>query len=136
MLMNTGIKAGITGAVAGVGSMVFHGESVGMSIPIGSQLNLPAPVLVGAAAGLGSVAADAAHYWILPHIPGNQKYANLESAALGFATAGVGTMVTLNYLGGAGEKSMDAFLLGGASAVAGDYITEKIYPASGSSFGL
>lgn len=134
--MNTGIKAGITAAVAGVGSMVLHGESINVSVPIGGMGSLPAPFLVGAAAGLGSAASDAAHYWVLPHIPGNQKFQNIEAAALGFTTAGIATMATVNYFGGAGEKSMDAFLLGGGAAVAGDYITEKIYPASGSSFGL
>lgn len=134
-LFGMAFKAGVTGALAGVGSMVWKGETLNHVIPIGG-MNISAPVAVGAAAAAGSVTADLAHTYVFPHIPGNDKFGRIESAALGISSSGLGCMGVMNYFGGSGESSMDSFILGAASYVGGDYISEKVYPTFGSSVNL
>lgn len=54
---------------------------------------------VGAGIGaVSTVAVDAAHEWILPHISKDSKFQNLEALALGVGVAGLASGVTLTIL--------------------------------------
>lgn len=129
------MKAGITGAIAGAGSMVFHGEGFNNGVHLWGT-TVPAPVAIGAAAATGSVGADLAHTYILPHIPGHEKFLRIESAAVGIGASGLATMGTMQLMHASGEKAMDAFILGAGSYVAGDYISEKFFPSTGTALNL
>ena len=118
-------RAGLSGAVGLAASNLFYGESFGNSLPL-LGLSLPAPVLVGGCAAGASLITDAAHRYVLPHIPGNEKYANIESAALGIAASGLSTALLLRYAAGGNEESFgQAFLLGAGSLRGGDLCGEQ-----------
>lgn len=135
MAKDAAIKGAITGAIAAGGSMAIFGESLNNSQQV-LGFNLPVPIAVGAGAAVGSVAADVAHQYILPHIPGNKKFATLESAGLGIVVSGGATMWAIDSMGGVSERGTDAFLLGAGSYVLGDWAADKIYPMMGSAVNL
>lgn len=108
-------KSLLTGAVNGLTSFILFGNQdvsiMGMSIP---------SYIASGLGGVGSsVAADVAHNYLMPHIPVNQKYDALESAALGIGISGA-----TNYLllAPAGVDPMLGFALGAGTYVASDFI--------------
>ncbi len=122
--MDKARKAVITGAIAGTASALVFGQSGGSTI-LGFEL--PTNVAVGVANGASSMAADYAHDYILPAIPGQAKWANLESAALGLGVSGAGTAWILNSENIGSESTMNAFLLGAGSYAAGDWVDSKVF---------
>ena len=110
------MKGAMTGAVAAAASYLLMGENRSMEIA-GRSVPVLVPVFAGGMAG--SVLADTAHRWILPMIPGNEKYAKAESAALGIISSGAGTAFALSLLGSA--NFVPTFALGAASYVASDF---------------
>jgi hypothetical protein len=123
-------KATITGAVAGLASAVIFGETGTYQV---AGVNLPTPVAIGLANGASSVVADLAHEYVLPQIPMNAKYANLEAMALGLGVSGGSTAFLLN---GSllDSSSMNAFLLGAGSYAAGDYLDQKFFNNGSTAF--
>lgn len=122
MYMDKIKKAAVTGVITAVAAQAFfpqveRGQIFGMEV---------SPMLaVGIAGAASSVAADVAHEYVLPMIPGNAKYSNIESAALGVGVSGASTAYLLVGGPGGNDAFMPAFAVGAASYVAGDYITEK-----------
>lgn len=117
-------KAAITGAIAGVASY-FLLDNGDISV-MGRMMPSAVPVAAGVAAG--SVAGDLAHIYVLPHIPQNQKYVALESAAVSVAAAGAGS-----YLGASMFERADPFImvaLGAGAYVTGDYIQHEMLKPS------
>lgn len=121
-------KAVITGAIAGTAASLVFGQTGTSNL---AGFNLPTGLAIGMANGASSLAADFAHEYVLPAIPGNQKYASIESAALGLGVAGAGTAYILNMENVGSETTMNAFLLGAASYAAGDWIDAKMYGGQG-----
>lgn len=120
--MDTGRRAAVTAAVGGVASMLM-GEN-GSTALFG--VVMPAPVAIGTAVGLSSVAASLGHDYILPHIPLDQKYNNIESAALGIGLSGGSSAYLMSGL--TFDSNMrNSFLLGAGSYVAGEYIDKKLF---------
>lgn len=116
-------KAVVTGVVsAGIASMMGSG---GYTDALGVEL--PVPVAIGASNAVASVAADLSLEYVLPHIPGNDKYSYLESAALGLGVAGAGTAYILNREQLGSYTTMNAALLGAAAYAGGDYIDSKFF---------
>lgn len=107
-----GVKASLSGLTMGIGSVLLFGESVNRSV---LGMSVPSYIPIAVAGGMGSLAGDLAHDYVLPHIPQPKKLANLESAGLNFATSGgvfVGSLMALtgiqsNYI-------PKAFAFGGA----------------------
>jgi hypothetical protein len=75
---------------------------------------------MGIGAAAGSLSADLAHKYLIPHIPANQKYEKAEFAAISVVASGLGTYLVSNLIGGA--KISLAIALGAGSYISGDYI--------------
>ena len=110
------MKGAMTGAVAAAASYLLLGENRSMPIA-GRDVPVLIPVFAGGMAG--SVLADTAHRWVLPMIPGNEKYAKAESAALGILSSGAGTAIALSFVGTPNIPA--TFALGAGSYVASDF---------------
>ena len=124
-------KAAITGAVAAGAASFLFGEA-GQTRFLG--MAMPTVAAIGLANAGASVAADLSHDYILPHIPQPQQFANIESAALGIGVSG-GTTAYLLSSGRIGsETTMNAFLLGAGSYVAGDYIDHTVFRGGSNAF--
>ena len=108
-------KSLLTGAVNGITSFILFGNQ-DVSV---MGMNMPSYIVSGLGGVGSSVAADLAHNYIMPHIPVNQKYDAIESAALGIGISG-----GVNYLLMAplGSSMADSFLLGAGTYVAADYV--------------
>jgi hypothetical protein len=120
------IKALMTAAIGAVGSIVLMGEG-DTKVPI-FGIDIPAPILIGAATGLSSFGADLAHDYVLPHIPKNEKLVNMEAAALSIGAGAIGTTGILYYGTGMPLSNwMNSSLLGGGSVVLGDYAHSKLH---------
>src|SRR5271154_3100310 len=128
-LLNKSTKAGLAGGIAAAASY-FMGEAQGSISLLG--VNVPIPVAIFGAVGASSIAADLGHDWVLPHIPGNATWTNVESAALGLGLSGGTTSLILNRE--LGQPTVNFFVLGAGSYVAADYILNKWKGAS-SDFG-
>lgn len=116
-------KGAMAGAISGSAAYFLFSET-GSSDVFGIQL--PNPVVIGGANMAASVAADVAHEYVLPHIPGNQKFAAAESAALGLGISGFGTAWLLNREGINPGTFFNGFALGAGSYAAADWIDGKM----------
>lgn len=125
------VKGAIAGGIAGVASAVLFNESGNTNL---FGLNMPIPVAIGLTNGSASVGADLAHEYIFPYIPGNQKYAQLESAALGLGVAGVGTAWLLGREGLSPSTFMNGAVLGAGSYAAADWIDSRFLGGSSDTF--
>ena len=65
----------------------------------GRQMSLAS--LSGIASAGGSVCADAAHAWILPHLPYHEKYGSTEGIAVAAGTGGLSHLAILSAMSGA-----------------------------------
>jgi hypothetical protein len=109
-------KSVATGAIAALASMLlFENES----IPV-TGIKLPGSVAIGLGAAAGSLSADLAHKYIMPHIPANKKYEKAEFAAISVAASGLGTFAVSNLIGSA--LMAPTFAIGAGSYISGDYI--------------
>lgn len=120
-------KAALSGGVAYVAGMVF-GED-GQTQIFGQNVSMPT-ALAGSTA-LGSVAADVAHDYVLPYIPGNDKFNNAESAVLGLGISGGTAAWLLNEGNVINQPAFNTFLLGAGSYAAGEWIDKKFFYGQG-----
>ena len=109
------IKGALTSAIAGTGAYLL-GEI--------SQINLlgmktPSAVAIRISAGVGSIAADTVHQYVLPLIPANEKYQNIEAAALSIGSSLLATAFVSSLLGN--SAILPTALLGGGAYAASDY---------------
>lgn len=74
----------------------------------------------------GSLSAEAVHQWVLPNIPGNEKYSHLESTLLNVVTSGGVSTFLLGANGGRSDMYMNAFLLGAGSNLLADAISPNV----------
>jgi hypothetical protein len=74
-LLTKGVATGAIAAVAGM--LLFEDKSLYVA-----GVQVPGAIAMGLGAAAGSVSADLAHKYIMPHIPANQKYEKAEFAAL------------------------------------------------------
>jgi len=118
----SGYKMLVAGAVGTLGAYVLGERS---TYPL-YGMQMPSSTIVGGAAAVGTGVADLAHTYILPHIPGNEKFATLESAGLGLGVSGGGTMLGLK-MAGAQNGLMMGGLIGAGSFVAADYTASKMF---------
>lgn len=117
-------RAAVTGGVGLLGSLVM-GDQFSRSVNVG-PLALPAPVAVGAAVAASSVAADISRNYVLPWIPGNEKFATMEGTALGLGVAGVSSALLMGSTGSA-QPFLYRAAVGAGSYAAGDYIHSKLF---------
>jgi len=120
-------KAAISGGVAWVAGKMF-GED-GQTQVFGMNLSMPT-ALAGTTA-IGSVAADVAHDYVLPYIPGNDKFNNVESAVLGLGVSGGSAAWLLNEGEVINQPAFNTFLLGAGSYAAGEWIDNKFFRQGG-----
>lgn len=107
------IKGAVAGTISATASAVVFGERGNTNV---FGVNMPIPAAIGITNAAASVGADLAHEYIFPHIPGNEKYAAAESAALGLAVSGFGTAYLLNR-----ENLQVGTFMNGAALGAGSY---------------
>jgi hypothetical protein len=112
-LLTKGIATGVIAALAGM--LLFENESIYIA-----GIKLPGSVAMGLGATAGSLSANLAHKYIMPHIPANQKYEKAEFAAIFNAASGLGTFAVSNLIGSA--PMAPAFALGTGSYISGNYI--------------
>lgn len=122
-------KGAITGAISSAAAALVFGEA-GSTRLFG--MSMPTVAAIGVSNGIASVGADLAHSYVLPMIPGNAKFANVESAALGIGISGGATAFLLNRENVGSERGLNAFLLGAGSYIAGDYVDDKFFQHNGS----
>lgn len=63
---------------------------------IGSGMNFA--TAIGTSAAVGSVAAQVAHDYILPHIPQDKRFVSVETAALNAAASGAGALAAIYFM--------------------------------------
>jgi hypothetical protein len=112
-LLTKGVATGVIAALAGM--LLFENKSLYVA-----GVQVPGSVAMGLRAATGSVSADLAHKYIMPHIPANQKYEKAEFAAISVVASGLGTFAASNLIGSA--PMVPAFALGAGSYLSGDYI--------------
>lgn len=120
-------KAAITGGVAYMAG-TFFGEQ-GQTQLGGFTISLP--TALAATTAVGSVAADVSHDYILPYIPGNDRFANPESAILGLGVAGGASAYLLNEGNVLNGPGLNTFMLGAGSYAAGEWIDGKFFRQGG-----
>ena len=120
-------KAVMSGAVAAAGGYLLFGES-GNDIAV-AGMNIPASVVIAGSVASASVVSDAAHEYILPMIPQDKKFENVESVALSVATSGLASAGTLRLAGVPSSNMISSFALGSGSYLASDYAYHRVlYP--------
>ena len=119
------IKAGVEAGVAGAGSLLL-GQYGNIEF---FKMSLPGFMVSAGTAALSLIAADAGHVYILPHIPINNKFLNVEAmaldgglGALSFALMSFAGIDGLNY-----ENVGKLALFGGASVLGGKYIFNEFF---------
>lgn len=120
-------KAAITGGIAYTAGYVF-GED-GRTSLLGMDVSMPM-ALAGSTA-IGSMAADLSHDYVLPMIPGNDKWVNPESALLGLGVSGGTSAVLLNGGDVFNGSSLNTFMLGAGSYAAGEWVDRKFFSMGG-----
>lgn len=116
---HSAMQGAVVGATAAVASMLLFGEL--RNIEMFGQ-SIPAFVPIALGTGLGSIATDLTHDYLLAHIPGNQKFQMLESSALALGISGLTTYLVLSNIGGGEVRMLPTIALGAGSYVAGSYI--------------
>jgi hypothetical protein len=104
---------------------MIMGDKFSSSVKMG-PLSVPAPLAVGAAVAASSVAADVSRNYILPHIPGNEKFATIEGTALGLGVAGAASAYLMGA-SGSPQPILFRAAVGAGSYAAGDYIHGKVF---------
>lgn len=115
-------KAALTAAVGGVAGMLLVPGDARVSL-LGMQL--PQYFGLGIGAGIGSVAGDLAHNYVLPHIPQNQKWIGVETAAVSVGAAAAGAYFGMSMFGEV--PIMTPLLIGGGSYVGADYLFHNVW---------
>ena len=123
-------KAGLTAVIGSLGSVLMGEKDTSVNL---FNVNVPAPVAIGIVVGGASIGSELAHDYILPHIPKNERFVNLESSALAVGTAGGLTTAILTYAGAPRENWAKSFMLGGGSVVLGQYANNSLYGLHGES---
>jgi len=119
------IKAGLSAGIAGVGSYLFLGEANGQTNLPFISYSVPTSLAIGTAVGGASLVSNMAHDYVLPHInkSAKSKLTNVESALLQIGTAGAATSIILVYGSNMPPSNLStSFLVGSASAIAGEYV--------------
>lgn len=118
------LKAAISGVIAGVGSVIFLGETEG-SVPfpvLGFQV--PPYIAIGGAVAAADLVSELAHQYVFPLINKSEKLTKIESALLQIGLAGGVTAGLLVY-GSSAPRDLTsigyAFGVGSISVIAGDY---------------
>lgn len=124
-------KGAITGAVAAAAGYFLFGET-GDTNFLGTAVPVPLALFGGMAAS--SILADTAHDYVLPHIPGNEKFSNIEAAALGIGVSGAASAYILNGTLGT-SSAMNSAILGAGSYAAGEYFDSKFFGGTSGSLG-
>jgi len=132
LIKNIALKALVTGVYGTVGSIAM-GESMSSTASL-FGMYVPGPIAIGATTSVGSITADIAHYYVLPWIPGQEKFSTIEGAAVGIAASGFGTMYAQSTY--TGTFSKQGFLLGAAAYLAGDYTANYLFPSIGSAVNI
>jgi len=118
-----GTKAVLAGVASAVVGTVYFGNG---SVPV-MGWNMPVYVPLAGSAAVGSVLSDVSHDYILNHIPKNEKYINIESAALGVAVSGAGSLASLALTLPLAQGSyLPAFAIGAGSYVGADYLMHNV----------
>jgi hypothetical protein len=112
-LLTKGVTTGMIAALAGM--LLFENDSISVA-----GIKLPESVAISLGAAAGSLSADLAHKYIMPHIPTNQKYEKAEFAAISVSASGLGTFTVSNLIGSA--LMAPTFALSARSYILGDYI--------------
>lgn len=111
------IKPALAGSIGALAAYVLLGES-GNIIVFGQQV--PAVLAIGGTVAAANYLGELGHQYLLPMIPGNQKYAKIESALLSPALSGV-AVYGIFMVAGINGDWFPAFALGAGSTVAADY---------------
>lgn len=118
-LENTLVPSLLAGAI-GAGVTYFMYPSAGVKIPFG-PLELDPFIATGLAVGLGNMGGEILTQYVMPYIPKNQSFANLEEKVVPAITAGLATY-GLAYVLTGGADLKTAMLIGGGSSVASKYV--------------
>lgn len=117
-------RAGYAGAIGTVGSMLLFGDSFNQSVNLlGMQVS--APIAVGLTTAAASVGTDIAKSYILPMTGQSAQAQNIESAAIGAASSGALTAISLRGFGAAPNTMGQAAAFGAATYVGADWATNK-----------
>lgn len=121
------VKAGLTGGIAAVSAAVlFQSDSINLM-----GVTVPAAAVIGLGAAGGSVVADLAHQYVLPHIPGNEKLADKEAALLSVVASGLGSYAATRLIGNSGFAIIPTVGVGAGSFLAGDYVYHHVLSQAG-----
>ena len=119
-LGDTTQRAITCGVVGAVGSYLLFGESGLSNIAL---LDIPTPLVLGVATGVGSWAADALSDTVISWIPQNTNAATIEKGAVKVLLSGGATLGAAKVLTGVPSgNELKAGLLGTGSKVSGDFI--------------
>ena len=132
-LVDDGVKALLSGAIGAAAAYILFDEKGSVNLPLLS-IPIPTAAAIGLAVAGGSITADLAHDYLLPHINKSAKLTQIESTLLQIGVTGAATSAIIIYgLGAPVENLPTTFLLGAGSAVAGDYIDVKLFKTTASS---
>lgn len=132
-LKSESIKALLTAGVAGVGSYMFLGESQNVDIPVIGAVS--SGLVVGAAAGAGSLISDMFSDNVLKMIPQSAKMKNFEATAVKLGLSGAATAGVLKVVVGIPNDRLPyAFGIGAASKIAADWTYNNVVDAKRSGF--
>lgn len=125
----------LTSAVlGGLAGYFLAGEAGNSQYVMG--MNIPTSVIIGGSCAAGSVAGDLAHRYILPQIPYEKKYGNMEALALGVAATGGVTAITMSMAGANSESLIQAMMLGVGSKLGAQLVTDYLFPGWGKHKGI
>jgi hypothetical protein len=111
----------IVGLVSIAGSYA-SGES-GKVAQIGG-ISLSLPVFQGIVTGLSSTGGETLKQWVLPMLPNNAMYSNMESTFLSPVLVGVTNGVAMHLL--TKTRGKERFVLGAGSEIAGSYLYDGV----------
>jgi len=123
-LSNTAKRAASVGLIAGVATHLYYGGRVGAVSVLG--MSVPGSVGVGAACGVGSVAADVAHQY-LPQTP----IGALGATAVELGAAGLATSYALEAVGVNRGMTLEGAAVGAGSLVGGRWVIDYMGGSGG-----
>lgn len=123
-------KAMVTGCISAAGSLLLFGESG--SIPV-FGMPIPGFVVSGVTGGLSSILADEANKYVVPNIPLDKKFSQVESIAVHGGSGAVvfagSTKLLVPQVPNSQLSTLAMF--GGASVLLGDFAYHSYFNKAG-----
>jgi len=123
-ISETLVKPAVAGVIAGITAPFLFGIDMKDKINFLGLFDINVMLGVGGAAALGTALGTVSKDWILPYIPRNSKWAEMEGMIITPVLSGLGTtLLLIKNVDGTPASYFKVFALGAGSAIGSDYLS-------------